>query len=131
MTFDLEDLPSDVVRFLTDRHLATLTTQAGDGSPQVTPVGVTYDAEKKRARVITWRDSVKARNVHRRPDQQVAVCQVDGGRWLTLYGRATVTDDRAEVIEAVDRYAARYRQPKERDDRVVIAIEVDRIVGRA
>jgi hypothetical protein len=28
-------------------------------------------------------------------------------------------------------YAERYRQPKERDDRVVIEIQVDRILGRA
>jgi hypothetical protein len=59
------------------------------------------------------------------------VCQIDGGRWLSLEGTATVTDDPARVAAAVDGYAARYRQPGQRDDRVAIEIQVDRILGRA
>lgn len=131
VSFDLDKLPAEVIRFLTDHHLATLTTQGEDGSPQVTPVGLTYDPERRLARIITRRGSVKARNVDHRPGQQVAVCQFDGGRWLTLYGRATVSDDRERVAEAVDRYGDRYRPPSERSDRVVIEIEVERLVGRA
>jgi hypothetical protein len=59
------------------------------------------------------------------------VCQVDGGRWLTLEGPAEVTDDPDRVDEAVRRYAERYRQPGEREDRVAIEIRVDRVLGRA
>jgi hypothetical protein len=59
------------------------------------------------------------------------VCQVDGGRWLTLEGTARVTADPAAVAVAVARYATRYREPGERDDRVAIEIEIDRILGRA
>ncbi|MEL7156369.1 MAG: PPOX class F420-dependent oxidoreductase [Actinomycetota bacterium] len=129
MNFDLDDLPPDLLAFLDERHLATLTTVGADGGPHVTPVGVTYESDRRLARVITWSASVKARNVARRPDQRAAVCQVDGGRWLTFYGTATVTDDPSAIAEGVRRYAARYRQPKERPDRVVIEIEVDRIVG--
>jgi F420H(2)-dependent biliverdin reductase len=33
------------------------------------------------------------------------------------------------VAEAVDAYAQRYRQPKERSDRVVIEISVDKVMG--
>ncbi|MEM7323938.1 MAG: TIGR03618 family F420-dependent PPOX class oxidoreductase [Actinomycetota bacterium] len=131
MVFDLDDLSPDVFRFLDERHLATLTTLRADGGPQVTPVGVTYEPETRTARVITWADSFKARLVAAEPGQQVAICQVDGGRWLTIYGRATVTDEPNAVAEAVRRYAARYRPPKERDDRVVIEVAVDRLVGRA
>lgn len=131
MRFDLDDLPEDVIRFLTDRHLATLTTHDAEGSPQVTPVGLTYEPERKLARVITWSAAIKARNVGRSPNQQVALCQIDGGRWLTLYGRAVVSDDTQRVAEAVARYSRRYRQPKERSDRVVIEVEVERMVGRA
>ncbi len=40
------------------------------------------------------------------------------------------TTDNAEVNEACARYAQRYRQPKERDNRVAIIISVDRIMGR-
>ncbi|MGI9594674.1 MAG: PPOX class F420-dependent oxidoreductase [Acidimicrobiales bacterium] len=129
--FDLENLPAEVLTFLAERHLATLTTTRPDGSPQVTPVGVTFDPETSLARVITWASSFKAITVMADPGQPVAVCQVDGGRWLTLYGRATVTDEPGPVAEGVERYAERYRPPKQRDDRVVIEIAVDRIVGRA
>ena len=59
------------------------------------------------------------------------MCQVDGGRWLTLEGTAVVTDDPDRVAEAVRRYAERYRQPGERTDRVAIEITVDRVLGRA
>jgi PPOX class probable F420-dependent enzyme len=130
VTFDLDQLPDAVLAFFTERHLATLTTTGRDGSPQVTPVGVTYDPQRRMARVITWAASIKARNIDADPGQRVAVCQVDGGRWLTIYGRATVTDDSAAVGEAVRRYRDRYRPPKDRDDRVVIEIAVDKLVGR-
>jgi PPOX class probable F420-dependent enzyme len=131
MVYDLDDLPDEVISFLAERHLATLTTTGDDGGPRVTPVGVTYDPEARLARVITWSGSVKARNVARRPGQAVAVCQVDGGRWLTLYGSAVVTGVPDRTAEAVARYARRYRQPKERPDRVAIEIAVSRMVGRA
>ncbi len=131
VVFDLDNLPPDVLTFFDERHLATLTLMRPDGTPQVTPVGVTYEPETRTARVITWSASYKARLVAGDPGQSVAVCQVDGGRWLTIYGRATVTGDDGPVAEAVRRYTERYRPPKQRDDRVVIEIAVDRLVGRA
>lgn len=130
--------PTDVVTlddaasaFVAERHLATLTTLRPDGSPHVVAVGFTWDAEAGLARVITFAPSRKARNVLAAPGGRAAVSQVDGGRWLTLEGPAVVTDDPARVAEGVRRYAARYRDPKERDDRVVIEIQVDRVLGRA
>jgi PPOX class probable F420-dependent enzyme len=131
MALDHRDPTEEVRRFLTERHLATLTTARPDGSPHVVPVGVTYDPQEGIARVITWSASRKARNVAARPGQRVAVCQVDGGRWLTLEGPAEVTDDPQRVAVAVARYAERYRQPKQRTDRVAIEIRVDRLLGRA
>ncbi len=115
---------------MTDRHLASLTTLRSDGSPQVTPVGFTYDPQNRIGRVITWADSFKAKTVARHPGSAVAICHIDGGDWVTFYGSAVLSDDPEEIAEAVARYAARYRQPKERPDRVVIVISVDRIVGR-
>ena len=104
MPLDPRNPPQEVHRFLAERHLATLTTTRADGSPHVTPVGVTYDAAHGVARIITWAASRKARNVAARPGQRVAV--------------------------AVARYAERYRQPKQRADRVAIEITVDRLLGR-
>src|SRR3954453_1045649 len=89
----------DVLAFLTERHLATLTTLRPDGSPHVVPVGVTYDPAARTARVITSGTSAKAR--HAREGRRAAVCQVDGRRWLTLEGAAVVRDDSAAVADAV------------------------------
>ena len=122
--------PDDaVLEFLAERHLATLTTLREDGSPHVVAVGFTYAPEERIARVITFAGSVKARNAAR--GGRAAVCQVDGGRWLTLEGEVSATSDPAAVADAVARYASRYRDPKERPDRVAIEIRVDRILGRA
>jgi F420H(2)-dependent biliverdin reductase len=127
---NLDDPGPGLLQFLAERHLATLTTLRADGSPHVVPVGVTYDAATRTARVITSGTSAKAGHV-RAGQQRVAVCQVDGRRWLTLEGTAVVRDDPASVTEAERRYAIRYRQPRENPARVVLEISVDRILGNA
>ena len=130
MARNLDDPGPGLLQFLAERHLATLTTLRADGSPHVVPVGVTYDAATRTARVITSGTSAKAGHV-RAGQQRVAVCQVDGRRWLTLEGTAVVRDDPASVTEAERRYAVRYRQPRENPARVVLEISVDRILGNA
>ena len=127
---DLADPGQSLLDFLVERHLATLTTLRSDGSPHVVPVGVTYDPATRTARVITSGTSAKARHV-RDGQHRVAVCQVDGRRWVTLEGAAAVRDDASSVADAVARYAARYRQPRENPARVVLEISVDRILGNA
>jgi F420H(2)-dependent biliverdin reductase len=72
---DLDDPGPGLLQFLTERHLATLTTLRADGSPHVVPVGVTYDAASRTARVITSGTSAKARHVGS-GQQWVAVCQL-------------------------------------------------------
>ena len=123
-------LGPETLAFLTERHLATLTTLRPDRTPHVVPVGVTYDAATGTARVITSGASAKVRHV-REGQKRVAVCTVDGRRWLTLEGTAVVRDDAAAVADAVARYAQRYRQPRENPERVVLEISVDRILGNA
>ena len=130
MAHDLDDLGDGMLAFFTERHLATLTTLRADGSPHVVPVGVTYDAATRTARVITSGASAKARHV-RGGQGRVAVCQVDGRRWATLEGTAVVCEDPGSVADAVARYAVRYRQPRENPARVVLEIAVDRILGNA
>ncbi|GAB1336852.1 TIGR03618 family F420-dependent PPOX class oxidoreductase [Streptomyces sp. E-15] len=118
--------------FWRERHLCTLTTLRPDGSPHVVPVGVTYDAGARLARVITSGTSAKARHVRAAGPEgaRVAVCQVDGRRWATLEGRARVRAEPERVAEAERRYAERYeRAPRPNPARVVIEIEVDRALG--
>ena len=122
-------LSAEALAFLSERHLATLTTLRPDGSPHVVAVGFTWDAAAGLARVITFAPSRKARNLLAAPGSRAAVSQVDGGRWITLEGTATVTADPDRVAEGVRRYAERYRQPADRVDRVVIEIRVDRVLG--
>jgi PPOX class probable F420-dependent enzyme len=130
MSFDLRALPESVLDFLTVRHLSTLTTLHDDGSPHVVPVGFTYDASSTTARVITSGGSVKASNA-RRDGARAALCQVDGGRWLTLSGPIRVLTDGDSVADAEQRYAQRYRVPKVNPTRVVLLMDVTRIMGRA
>ena len=120
----MDPLSPALVAFLTERHLAVLVTQREDGSSHAVPVGFTYSGG--RARVITRGGSVKAANARR--GGRASVTQVDGGRWVTLEGRMQVRDEADEVSAAVAAYAVRYRPPAQRDDRVVIEIEVDHVM---
>ncbi|MGC4877702.1 pyridoxamine 5'-phosphate oxidase family protein [Micromonospora sp. DT43] len=126
------DISDDrVAAFCAERHLATLTTLRADGTPHVVPVGVTLDAAAGLARVITSGTSRKARQVAAAGDTgtPVAVCHVDGRRWLTIEGRAVLRSDRASVAEAERRYAERYRTPRPNPERVVIEITVTGLLG--
>lgn len=127
MAHDPAALSPAALEFLAVRHLATLTTLRPDGTPHVVPVGFTWDPEHRLARVITSGTSRKARNAA--AGCRAVLCQVDGRHWLSLEGPARVLTTPQEVGEAVQRYAARYRTPRENPERVVIAIEVDRVLG--
>lgn len=123
------DITPEMLAFLQEYHLASLTTMRADGSPHVVPVGFSYDHAAHVVRVITFASSLKYKNALR--GGRAVVSQVDGGRWLTLEGTVSGTDNPVRVAVAVNGYASRYRQPGERDDRVAIEIAVDRIMGRA
>jgi PPOX class probable F420-dependent enzyme len=114
--------------FWVERHLCTLTTLRADGSPHVVAVGATLDPEAGLARVISSSTSAHVRHV-RNGQARVAVCQVDGARWVTVEGLAVVRDDPESVAEAVRRYAGRYRTPRPNPARVAIVIQVTRVLG--
>lgn len=130
VAYDPADLPAGVRSFLTERHLATLTTLRPDGTPHVVAVGFTWDDDARLVRVITNGGSAKARHVASGSARAV-VAQVDGRRWLSLEGVPVVSDDPVRVAEAVRRYAGRYRQPSDNSARVVVEIRVDRVLGSA
>jgi PPOX class probable F420-dependent enzyme len=127
---DPGSLSEATATFLVERHLATLTTLRPDGSAHVVPVGFTWDAPAGLVRIITGGGSRKVAHLRAAgPAARAAVCQVDGGRWLTLEGPAVVTAEPGAVAEAVARYAARYREPRVNPERVAIEVRVDRITG--
>lgn len=132
MPLNPTDLSAEVIDFLTERHLATLTLVGPDGAPHVTPVGFTWDDENQIARVITWSGAKKSRLLESAGALDAVLCQVDGGRWLALHGSATVTGDMDVNADAEKRYADRYRPPGDRGaERRTIQMRVDRILGRA
>ncbi|WP_119726516.1 pyridoxamine 5'-phosphate oxidase family protein [Thermomonospora amylolytica] len=121
---------SPVEAFLAEPYVATLTTLRSDGSPHVVAVRFTWDRHAGLARVLTVASSRKAGNLAANPGGRAALCQVDGFRWVTLEGPATVRTDPARVGDAVRRYAERYAvPPPDPPGRIVIEITVDRIMS--
>ncbi|BDD82641.1 PPOX class F420-dependent enzyme [Tsukamurella pulmonis] len=120
-------LNPDALAFVTDRHLATLSTLRADGTPHTVAIAFTYDPATGLARVITSGHTQKARNAAR--GGYAALTQVDGALWLTLEGPARVVTDAEAVRDAEARYAVRYKPPRENPQRVVIEIEVTRVLG--
>ncbi|MFI6855758.1 pyridoxamine 5'-phosphate oxidase family protein [Streptomyces sp. NPDC050416] len=125
------ELPATARAFLTLPHTAAFTTLRPDGTPHVTPVRFTFDSATALARVTTRAGARKARNVAAGgPAARVALCQADGLRWVTLEGRAAVTDAPARLAEAVHRYTVRYRTaPPAPLDLVVVEIAVDHVLS--
>jgi PPOX class probable F420-dependent enzyme len=126
-------LSADQLAFVAERHLATLTTLRADGTPHVVPVAFTWEAGAGRARITTRVTSVKARNVERAETggglAWAALCQFDGRRWLTLEGSITLSRDPADIGEAVEAYAVRYRRLEFQAERIVLHLAVDRVLG--
>lgn len=120
-------LTHDALAFLTERHLAMLTTLRGDGSPHVVAVGFTFDPKTHIARVITTGGSQKAVNAER--GGVAVLSQVDGARWLSLEGKASVNNAVDAVRDAELRYAQRYRIPRPNPRRVVIEVQIERVLG--
>ena len=129
MNIDRPSLTPTQIEFVRENILATLTTLRADGSPHVVPVGFTYDLDQNLVRVITFAKSMKAR--HAAQGGRAVVSQVDRGRWITIEGTVRLRTEADVVAQAVEAYAGRYRQPKVREDRVVIEIMIDKVMGRA
>lgn len=127
--------PAKLAEFYSEYQLSTLTTLRPDGRPHTVPVGVILDEENECAWIITRDGSRKVANVREGArtaggaGAPVTVCQVDGARWSTLEGRATVESDQESVARAKALYTERYRAPTSPDEgRVAIRIVIDRIV---
>jgi len=111
--------------FVTERHLATLSTLAADGTVHAVPVGFTV--KDGVARVIASGSSQKVRNIRLR--EHATISQYDGATWITLIGTGRVLDDGESVAEAVALYAERYRQPSVNPERVAILIDITKVMG--
>ena len=139
--------------FVTERHVATLTTLRPDGTPHVVPVAFTWDADSGVAWMTSEDGSAKVRNVEAAQGEgpagaapagdgavaagavatgtgaRGALCQVSGGRWVTFEGELTVSRDPAVIADAELRYAVRYGPLDPDPRRVVLNLAVDRVLG--
>ncbi|MEV0643933.1 TIGR03618 family F420-dependent PPOX class oxidoreductase [Phytomonospora sp. NPDC050363] len=124
----MRPLPRTAADFLAESRVAAFTTLRPDGSPHTAPVRFTWDGVARVARILTVGGSRKVANLRR--NGRVGLCQVDGFRWLTLEGTATVTSDAGRVADAAARYARRYGSaPPAPPGRVLIEIAVDRTMS--
>jgi PPOX class probable F420-dependent enzyme len=122
---DASTLPDAAASFVEERHLGVLSTLGANGRIHSVPVGFTL--EDGVVRIITSDGTQKVRNVERAGTATVA--QVDGRRWITVVGAASINRDPDAVARAVELYAGRYRRPGVNPTRVVIEITVDRVLG--
>ena len=122
MTTELTD---EGLQFVADRNLAMLSTMARDGAIHLIAVGFTlHDGV---VRIIASDGTQKVRNIER--DGRATVGQVDGRRWISFVGNAVIERDRDAITLAENLYAERYRTPQPNPKRIVIRIEVDRVLA--
>lgn len=116
--------------FLAERHLGTLATIRQDGTPHVVPVAFTWDDVEGSAWITTQDGTAKVRNIERDAvPARGALCQVAGGRWLTLEGTLVVSRVPDEVAEAERRHAVRYPPLDADPARVLVRLVVGAVLG--
>ncbi|WP_309109693.1 PPOX class F420-dependent oxidoreductase [Saccharothrix sp.] len=121
--------------FIRNNTRAVMSTRRSDGSPQMSPVLATVDAEG-RVVISTRETAYKVRQV--RQDPRVALCFfTDGffGEWVQVEGKAEVVSLPEAMEPLVDLYRRisgehpdwdDYRAAMVRDERVVIRVDLDR-----
>ena len=95
---------ADAVNVVRQQHHAVLATTRSDGSPQMTPVGVTAD-EEGRLLISSRTTAYKTRNLRRDPRAWVCVLpDAFYGRWIQVEGEVEIVElpDAMELL--VDYY---------------------------
>lgn len=132
------DTPVDrdgLEQFIRPRHHAILSTQRGDGSPQMSPVTMGVDPDGDIL-VASYPERAKVRNL--RLHDQAALCVLSndfGGEWVQVSGRAVVVD-LPEAMEGLVTYFRsisgehadwdEYRQAMIDQGKVLIRVAVER-----
>jgi PPOX class probable F420-dependent enzyme len=132
------DTPVDragLEEFIRPRHHAILSTQRGDGSPQMSPVTVGLGPDRAML-VASYPERAKVHNL--RLHHQAALCVLSddfGGEWVQVSGTATVVE-LPEAMEGLVTYFRsisgehprweEYRQAMIDQGKVLIRIAVER-----
>ena len=86
--------------FLAENHWGVLATIKGDGRPQVSNVGYSYDADARLIRVSVTADRAKTRNLERDPRVTLHVASKDFWTWIAVEGTADLTPVAADPHDA-------------------------------
>ncbi|MGC9346545.1 MAG: PPOX class F420-dependent oxidoreductase [Anaerolineae bacterium] len=122
------DIPESAMDLLEKRAFAALGTMMADGSPQVTPVWVMYDAPY--VIINSARGRVKDRNMRRDPHVALSIQDPDDPyRYLGIQGRVVeITEKGADDVidQLAYKYLGKERYPGHSADetRVTYKIEV-------
>jgi PPOX class probable F420-dependent enzyme len=125
--------------FLATNHRSVIQTVRADGGPHLTPVDVGID-ERGRAILSGTETRVKVANLRR--DPRVSLCVLSDrfyGPWVQVEGTATIVS-LPEAMEGLIDYYRRvaekehpdwddYREAMERDRRVLVRIDLERVVA--
>ncbi|WP_086849610.1 PPOX class F420-dependent oxidoreductase [Amycolatopsis kentuckyensis] len=127
--------------FLAARHHGVLATIRRDGRPQLSTITYLYDAGTLIASITETR--AKTKNMRRDPRVTFHVSSEDGWSYVVVEGRASLTapaaapdDDTVEAL--VDYYRrvsgehpdwAEYREAMVTDQRVLLTVHVDKLLG--
>jgi PPOX class probable F420-dependent enzyme len=93
--------------FLEEPRFAVMGTTNASGTPQLTVMWYALVEDEDLIVMNTVRGLIKERNLRR--DPRLSLCVEDGGRYVTLEGRAELIEDRAQQEREVnDLIAPRY-----------------------
>jgi len=121
--------------YLREHHRAVLATFRSDGRPQMSPIAAGVD-DAGRALISSRETAIKTKNLRRDPRASVLVVDDNWyGEWVQVDGRAEIVS-LPEAMDLLVGYYLQlagehhdwddYRAAMEREQRVMIRIEIDR-----
>jgi len=116
----------EMEEFLSEGHIARISTVRRDGSPHVTPVWFLW--EDGEVIIITYRDSVKVKNIRRDNRVAIVVDTADPGKGVIIEGEAGISGD--NVREMTRKISAKYMKAEELDDYVESVLKTPMLVIR-
>lgn len=119
----LEALTPAVRAFLAEPRYAVMATINESGMPHLTAIW--YEVREQTVLLNTAAGRLKHRNLQR--DPRLSLCVVEGERYVTLYGRATLVDDQAQAHADDLGLAVRYDGPAMAAERAAVIARQQRV----
>jgi len=99
-----------MLAFVAEHRWGVLATIKGDGRPQLSNVGYSYDADAQLVRVSVTDSRAKTRNLRADPRVTLHVASKDFWTWVAVEGTAELTPVAADPHDAtVDELVTYYR----------------------